>query len=163
MSGHGMRSAAALAALVLVSAAPATGQEPISDRIDRQLYYTACAPLGLYAVVVDDDEEPIGLTEDRVRTMAESRLRAARLYTSDPARAVLVMAVIVFRNAYTYTVALTKRLTDELTGRSDLYPTTGTYPSIGTHGRNPGFMMQQLTESVDALVGDYLRVNAGNC
>ena len=72
---------AVLAALLLVSAVPATGQQPISD-LDRAQFYTACVPLGLHVFVEDDDEYPIGLTEDRVRTMAESRLRAARLYTS---------------------------------------------------------------------------------
>ena len=213
-----MRLSAVLAALLLASAAPATGQEPTSDVVDQTYFWTACAPLALRVAVQDDDDDPIGLTEDRVRTMAESRLRAARLYTPLSPSLVdarlytplspglvdarlytplspglvdarlytplspglvdarlytplspglvdarLSLVVIVFRSAYTYLTTLEKRLTDEFTGRAYLYPTTVVLPYVGTHGRNPGFIMQQLTEKVDALIGDYVRVNESSC
>ena len=141
--------------------APAMGQQPISD-LDREKFYTACAPLALFVLVIDDDENPIGLTEDRVRTMVESRLRAARLYTSNPGTsAELLVTVSVFRTAFAPVVALLKRLRDEFTGLSNLYPTSYYSTRIGFHGGDPGFIMQDLSEQVDAEIGEYLRVNEG--
>ena len=42
--------------------------------------FTECAPMELAVLVLHDEVEDIGVTEERVRTMAESRLRAADLY-----------------------------------------------------------------------------------
>ena len=170
-----VRLCAVLIVLLLGSVVPATGQEPSpfvqevmawGARHDTVQFYTACAPVGLHVFVIDDDEDPIGLTVDRVRTMAESRLRAARLYTSErlSLRARLVLFVRVFRNAYAEVVEIEKRFTDEFTGRTVLRPSVSFPLVMGTPGSNPDFIiMQRLTESVDEIINRYLRVNEADC
>lgn len=153
-----------LALLLLAPALPAEGQE-IQQELEHFLLFTECAPVSLNVFVSDDDDEPIGLTGDRVRTMAESRLRAARLYAPETGDAVLELIVVVFRNAYAYNANIAKRRPDPVTGGS--MPTfTLAVPSVGTHGGGAtcaNFIMQNLTETVDRLISDYLRVNGEYC
>ena len=147
-----------LAVLLLASALPAEGQVELFE------FFTECAPVSLGVLVQDDGDEPIGLTEDRVRTMAESRLRAARLHTPEIVgnAASLYMSVIVLRNAYAYNVHIAKRRSDPFAGVTIPTILMG-FPGIGTHGGDAGFIMQNLTERVDGLISDYLRVNGEYC
>lgn len=154
------------ALLLLAPALPAEGQELQQD-LERFRFFTECAPESLSVIVGDDDDEPIGLTEDRVRTMAESRLRAARLYAPEirGSVATLDLTVVVFRNAYAYNAGIAKRRPDPFaTGTS---PTRiPLNPDIGTHGggaTGANFIVQNLTETVDRLISDYPRVNGEYC
>ena len=161
-----------LALLLIAPAIPAEGQES-QQELERFRLFTACAPVSLRVFVGDDDDEPIGLTGDRVRTMAESRLRAARLYTPDLSAATLDMGIVVFRNAYAYNAVIAKRRPDPFAPLSIFDPFTGglptsglAIPAIGTHGggaTGANFIMQNLTETVDGLISDYLRVNGEYC
>ena len=155
-----------LTLLVLPLALPVDGQEEVSE-YERFHFFTECAPMYLMLSVRDADEELVGL-EDRVRTMVASRLRAARLYTPtlllEEEEAFLDVDIVVFRGAYAYTVMLMKWRSDPLLGDSGL--TTGPrglFPSIGIHGGHATFIMQGVSERVDAIIGDYLRVNGGWC
>ena len=154
--------------LLLASAVPAGAQQEqsLSYRPNLMLF-TECAPVRL-AVNVFDNDDPIGLTWDRVWVMAESRLRAARLYDNDTTSlggAVrLYLYVSVFRNAYAYTGGIEIRMTHPYYEPGDgLLWTWSSFPETGLHGGDAGLIMRRLTERVDALIGDYLRVNAGNC
>ena len=53
----------------------------------------------MIAPITGEDAEEIGLTEDRIRTMAESRLRAAGLW-SEKLSTYLAVGVAVFQEAY---------------------------------------------------------------
>lgn len=154
-----------LAVLLLAPAVSVEGQETtIPDRIDRFDLFTECAPVELVLSVFDDEDDPVGLTEDRVRTMAESRLRAARLYDAGLSDARLSLVVTVFRNVF-LNAEIHKTRLDPFTG--DALPTGRIpVPRGGRHGGGAtaaNFIMQLLTERVDALIGDYLRVNEGYC
>ena len=95
--------------------------------------------------------------------MAESRLRAARLWTNQFS-VFLSIGVAVFRGAYAYKVTFTKWAYDSSGGRH-LATTwelpSATWPAIGTHGGNADFIMQILSEELDAFILEYLRVNTG--
>ena len=75
--------------LVLLAAAVWPGYATVQDvsGSDRFKFFNECRPMNLVVEDYDDndDAEAIGLTVARIRTLAESRLRAARLYDADAA------------------------------------------------------------------------------
>ena len=157
-----------LVALSIATTAPVVGQV---DPLEQARYFTECAPVGLGVYVSDDDDELVSLTEDRVRTMAESRLAAARLGprpVDEETDAVLFLAVTVHSAAYAYNVMPMKRLTDEFTGGTSLYY-MHVFPwvdGVGIHSGDEGgasIIMQQLTEHVDDFILTYLQRNEGYC
>ena len=131
---------------------------------DRFRLFTRCAPLGIIVSVQGDQADEIELTEERVRTMAESRLRAARLYGSR--EGVPYLAVFIFTlddgPAFVTQISLAKSLRDDMTGLergSDTWESLG----YGTHSGDAGFIMQGLSEDLDGFILEYLRVNEGYC
>ena len=111
-----------------------------------------------------DQADEIELTEERVRTMAESRLRAARLY--DSREGVPYLAVTIFTlddgPAFVWQIRLSKWLRDSMT---ELERGSFTWEDLGygTHGGDAGFIMQGLSEDLDGFILEYLRVNEGYC
>ena len=151
--------------LTFALALPLGGQE-VTDR-ERFELFTECAPVKMIAPITGEEAEEIGLTEDRIHTMAESRLRAARLWSEEPASTgFLAVGVAVFREAYSYKVTFTKWVYDS-SGSRHLARTwhrpSAAWPAIGTHGGDAGFIMQILSEELDAFILEYLRVNEGSC
>ena len=63
----------------LFSACALCGQA--SDKGERFELFNQCRPMALFFQVLDDDDPPIGLRREAIRAAAESRLRAARLYS----------------------------------------------------------------------------------
>ena len=95
--------------------------------------------------------------------MAESRLRAARLFTSTtPADTYLYVRVSVVGGAFAMRLEFKKRVSDSLSGESFL---AGTWNSgvTGTHGRDADYILQGLSEWLDRFVLEYLRVNEAAC
>ena len=111
-----------------------------------------------------DDARDIGLNEARLRVAADSRLRAARLHTSDPSRAdysSLYVNVNVAGPAFSISLEYGKRVRD-MFGR--IGPaTTWTTGSAGTHGRDSSYIVSGLSEQLDSFLSAYLRVNEEAC
>ncbi len=169
-----------LAVVVTVNACiPGEGQE-IAD-FERVALFTQCAPVGLFVYVTGDIYDSFEtMTEalahqDLIYSMAENRLWRAGLYQPgadsdfypDVSPDVqMVLLVRVSPTSYAYTGAITKRRYDRFTGGSSL-TTRLPIPHIGTHGDGAPdviiSIVEDLTESVDELIGDYLRVNEGYC
>ena len=138
---------------------------------ERFEYFTECAPLGLGVLV--SGPETVGLTEDRVRTMAESRLRAARLYAPELPGAFAVLSLLVFVSGplavfgmAAYTALIAKRRFDPITEGTSATATVdvGLLPRVLAHtsdANGADSIMKSPTERADALVADYLRVNEG--
>ena len=152
------------------------------DYIDRRELFTGCQPVRLYAEVVDA-KRTTDLTEDRIRTMAESRLRAARLFADEYSDVALLISVHVAGQAFSSDVSL----------RQDVYLRQGqTWPGpglqflhepltplelsgdfgsastwqdriTGTHGGDGGYILQGVSEQLDRFVLEYLRVNEEAC
>ena len=85
----------------------------------------------------DDDAEAIGLTVARIRTLAESRLRAARLYDAD-APTWLYVNVNVEARGFSLSVEYKKLLYDAVSGETS-YATTGGYWRRRVAWRGCGF------------------------
>ena len=148
-----------LAVLVLASAGHAGGQEVTEERFRL---FTECAPLRLNVAVApaDPDSDGIGLTEDRVRRMAESRLRAARLYDAEGEAVVRLYAIY---SGFPQVLGLDfwKTLFDPI---SEEWGVLKVYePQRYGRSEDAGFFMQSLSEMLDAFIDDYLRVNGEWC
>ena len=161
---------AILLPLPLVAESVAEGEIPCSSTKSEcfNLFFMCQSlPLAIEPFTNDDAAE-IGLTEERIQTIAESRLRAARLYQDGGIFAVLsadhylYVNVLVVGDAFGCTVGYYKRLHDEKSGTSHFAQTWYT-GRIGTHGRDAGYILQLFSEQVDKFIVEYLRVNEGAC
>ncbi len=136
----------------------------VSENVDRFQLFTRCQSLGISVYVQGDQADEIDLTEERVRTMVESRLRAARLYTSREGVPHLAVNILTLDDglAFVRQIQLSKWNRDDMTG---LERGSFTWESLGfgTHGGDAGFIMQGLSEGLDGFILDYLRVNEDYC
>ena len=148
----------------LASYCRALVQPPSEGRQARFELFTECAAVFPAVFVFGDEAEEFGLTEERVRTMAESRLRAARLYddgASPSALHVLIWTLdsgVVFRIA----IRLGKSLYDRASGVLS-QAVTWERSSLGQHSGDASFILQGLSEMLDGFILEYLRVNEGYC
>ncbi len=159
----------AVSVLCLV-AASVHGQEEPSILAELELFelFTDCRPVYLTVFVQVDAPEVSGLTEERVKSVAESRLRAARLYESNPELlsdiGLLHVAVWVQEQSRVSTskVEFLKPFTDQFTSQ---YRHTGTWESAraGIADSNGSLVMQAVSEMVDEFINEYLRVNESAC
>ena len=107
----------------------------------------------------------IGLTKDRLQLATEIRLREARLYTEDSAKAAdayLYVNANVYRAAFSLTVKYRKQLFDPVSGET-WFATTWNKSIIGTHGGDPEYITQSLSAKLGEFLVEYLRVNAKDC
>ena len=97
--------------------------------------------------------------------MAESRLRAARLFTEDKSKAngaYLYVNIHVLGPAFSVRLEYKKLLKDPVT-TSKLSAITWQSGSLGTHAGNGGYVIQSLSEYLDSFIVEYLRVNEEAC
>lgn len=158
------RFAVALAA-VLVAIFP--GQATAQDDNERFRLFNECEPMRLLVEDLSDDSAKIDLTRERVQTMAERRLRAARLYDADAIPYLYVNVGVSVRNsrrngAFNVYISYRKLLLDVASGESGLAQTwiDGSY---GTHGADADYILQGLSELLDVFVLEYLRANEDAC
>ena len=125
-----------------------------------------CTPMGLLVKIQDKEPDDLGLTKEAVVQMAESRLRAARLFTKTPfneeSYQELVVIVTGVRIAFNVRLYLTRDIDD--TG----FGSRGTVSiwelsSSGVHGGNGRFVFMAVSELVDEFVASYLRANEKWC
>ena len=132
-----------------------------AELLERFQLYTGCEPMPLFVEAVPDEND-IGLTRERVQTLVESRLRAARLFTDEGLRSYLHVTVGVFRPAWAIGITFRKPVLDHASG---LHHSADTWrsSSFGTHGGDSDYIMQRLSEEIDAFILKYLRVNEEDC
>ena len=146
---------------------PASLPVPPSLRSDYFALWNECAPIDLVVAGLSNEAADIGLTKERIQTLAESRLRAARLYAA-AARPYLYVrvGVLVSENrrggAHNIEVSFMKYLRDSVSEQNGMAQTWNT-GGFGTHSGNAGFLLQQLSEYLDRFVLEYLRVNEAAC
>ena len=151
------------------------------DGFEARNTFTGCQPVFL-SIHLDDDERSTDLTEDRIQSIAESRLRSARLLaqTSD---VILSVGALVVGSAFHGTVRMNQpvyvRLGHTWPFRVGLFlpelqgpvalpgafsrATTWGADIIGTHDGDGGYILQLLSESIDTFIADYLLVNEPSC
>ena len=145
---------------------PALASQP--DNPDRFKLFNNCERINMLVEDLHDGAATIGLTKDRIQTLAESRLRAARLYDST-ARFYLYIQVDVLTledrrfGAVAIDVSFMKVLYDVVSDRRNVAKTWNR-GSYGMHGSGGvGIILQSLSEHLDQFVLEYLRVNAAAC
>ena len=158
-----MRRALALLPLAALLTPIAAGQDAAS-RQERFELYNTCRPMQLVIEDLSDDADKIALSRESLQAAAESRLRAARLYTEDPKGsnfAYLYVNVNVFGPAFNISLEYKKLVSDEfgVAGLAPSWDSGGT----GTHGKNAGYIVSSLSQYLDRFLAAYLRVNEEAC
>ena len=152
----------ALPALALIAfPAHVLAQEmPSTQRANHFRLFSACRPMDLVVESLNDDAKEMGLTKDRLRMAAESRLRSAQLYSEGQIE-YLYVNVNVVGLAFSISLVYKKGAFDEH-GNVGMAATWNA-GKTGTHGRNPGFIISGLSELMDKFLVEYLRVNEAAC
>ena len=112
-----------------------------------------------------EDATTIGLTTGAIEIAVRSRLRAARIYSEDyseTAWSFLYVTVNLFGPAFSINVNYKKDVKD-LATMLEHRATTWNTGSVGTHGREPNFILSSVAQYADEFIDEYLRVNAGAC
>ena len=157
------RAPLALLPLAVLLAPTGAGQDAAS-RIERFELFNACRPMILVVERPSSRAAEISLTEEALQVAAESRLRAARLYTEDHERAnfaFLYVHVNVAGPAFSSSVRYRKKVTDEF----GITSTASTWEesSHGMHGKDAGYIVSNLSRHLDRFLAAYLRVNESAC
>ena len=133
---------------LLALAMAATPAQEVTD-IDRFQLFNNCDPMALVVESLHDDA-------------AESRLRGARLYTSDRSRAYLYVNVTVAGKAFSASLKYAKKMRDLATGNAGV-ASAWSRGITGTHGQEPDYIASGLSELLDRFLTEYLRVNESAC
>ena len=145
-----------------------------------------CAPVP-FGVHIDpgaEIAEKIGLTDERIRTVVESRLRGGRIYGGEASfqdllkgDRILLVNVMLQDLTFSMQAAFYKQVVD-LMGMQAAYEAEGesTDPikfsgsaqtwdrsAFGAYDGDSGFILQSLGELTDSFVNSYLRENAEAC
>ena len=148
-----------------VHAQAVSDRDRFEERIDRFQLFNACRPMRLVVEEPSPDAWAVGLTEERIQLAAESRLRAARLYTESDEEAnyaFLYINISVVDRAFNISVWYRRSVTD-LVNNSIGLATTWVTGSTGTYGGDAGFIIQGLSSYLDEFLANYLRVNDPAC
>ena len=155
------RISAVLLALTVCLPGKGRGAEVDSDM--RFWLFTECQPVSFYVYYPPDSgfgKTVTGMDTQSIETIAEIRLRNARLFDSDSPR-VLRIKVIVVADTYHVTVEFMKPVRDafDQEGRAATWSTG----SSGVHGDDANHLITSIAQHVDHFLVDYLRVNEEAC
>ena len=149
-------------------------QEPPTSLSDYDAFslWNECAPMWLLLIGPSGDAVDIGLSFERIRTLAESRLRVAQLYDAAALHDYHSPYLIVYVNvtvsedrrsgAFSIIVSFVKHVLDVVSDRSGIAATWNTV-SFGTYGGDAGYTLQAVSEELDEFILEYLRVNETAC
>ena len=129
-------------------------------RYDRFRLFNDCKPMTLNVLYVQTEVD-IGLTKERLRFAAESRLREARLFKAND-HPLLVVNVNLVGAAFGISLKYQKIVIDIATKESTL-ATTWDSATAGTHGGRTDFVISNLSGLLDQFLTEYLRVNESAC
>ena len=139
-------------------------QRHIEMRQRRFQLFNNCEQMSLSVQFMSKDSAIANIDdiEDRIQTMAESRLRAARLFT-DSASNNLSLGLTVSGPAFSAYMHYAKPLYDAVSGLTYRSPSWLFQVGSGTHGGNAEGVLQMVSEAIDLFVLEYLRVNDSVC
>ena len=144
----------------------------VQDGPDLTLYdrlYTDCARVSV-AVLIEDEAQELGVVdEERLATMAESRLRAARLYNPQSRLPALDLEVEALdgdgTNAYTARAQFSRIVRNPTTEGVFVSSTwnRGMFGWFGDRADPADSVHAGVSDFVDEFIRDYLRVNGNAC
>lgn len=158
------------------------GEAMAHEHPNRFSLYTGCAPMELH-VDVDIENSSLSLSAETVRSAAEARLRSARLYQADDGDSgtlpnqYLMVAVSGASVAFSVRLEFYRILvwpgpskhTDwwrqEYSDGSEPvgYASTWRRTAVGTHDGTYTVVLSVVSQFIDALLVDYLRMNEEDC
>lgn len=129
--------------------------------------FNECRPVRVFTRTQDLEAfyAPLASMDGRIRTMAESRLRAARIYDGAPnASGRLIVEVSRFDDSHLVTVAFVRRVFEPVNG---IWGTAATWRATDPRWRFPSYTsdsaMQVVSDGIDKFILEYLRVNESAC
>ena len=150
---------------LLALALTITPVQEVTD-VDRFKLFNNCEPMRLLVEGLRDDAADIGLTEERLQVAVESRLRGARLYTSDRGSPLgsplLYVSVSVVGSSFNTSLHYNKQFIDLASGISST-AITWFISSTGVHGQDSAYIVSSLSGPLDKFITEYLRVNESAC
>ena len=149
-----------IAAASLVLAA-STWAENVTWRDHFELWNN-CKPVKLVVEDLHKDAVDIRLTEEAVAIGVRSRLRAARLYDASALSSYLHVDVGVKDLAFSIVFRYNKFMMDIASGERGI-TSSWLRGSIGTHGRDSGYILSAVSQHTDEFIDEYLRVNEDAC
>ncbi len=123
--------------------------------------YDQCKPmrLGVGVKSLPEDAKKIGLKEESIINLAESRLPAARIYNKD-ADSYLYVGVSMFREAFNVSLQYKKPV---LFYNQWGMATTWDANAVGTHGGDANYILSAISEYMDKFILEYLKANEKDC
>ena len=152
---------AASLAVALVSSTAVGETSAFEERRARFQLFADCGPMQLTVEKLSEDAKKIGLTEESIQAAAESRLRSARLYSTE-ADQYLYINVNVVDVAFSARLEFNKVVSDPLSGER-LYATTWNSSSTGAHAGDSGYILSSVSRHLDRFLVEFLRVNEEAC
>ena len=137
-------------------------------RSDRFKLWTGCVPMFLFVSEVNTPNGA-GLTHGALQNLAESRLRAARLYGDDGSPVMLRVYVSMpaerdnDRSVVMMGLEFSKYLVDQELSASAGLAVTWDTTLFGTHGNSANYILASVSQMLDEFLVDYLRVNDDAC
>lgn len=135
------------------------------EATDKFRLLNYCQPLEIDVELRTKDAEGFGLTQRRMETKLEARLRAARLYSDGPQLMGLALTVHVVGIGWRADLVAIKPMEDTLSnarsrGISWWRAETGTASSSDTGGQ---FVLGVVDDMIDGFLAEYLRINEAPC
>ena len=150
--------------LTLCVATPALAQDEFELSYDRFRLWNNCQPFRLIVEQLGDNATEIGLKKDTIETTVRSRLRAARIYTDNGfLYPYLYVNVNVIGAAFSVSFEYIKYLNDPISNEMFFGAVTWDLSTTGTHGMDSTYILGTISELIDKLIDEYLRVNADAC
>lgn len=140
-------------------------REQVSLSMELFALFNWCQPMKIVVENLGDEATRLRLTKDRLRSAAESRLRAANLHEEggdDGDGSYLYVRVGVSRRAFVLDLQYRKLVTDLASEQMFAAPTWDEQV-FGTHGGDVLTVTALLSELLDDFMADYLRVNEIAC
>ena len=154
------RIAVVVSILPIATSSLAAAQDVASER-ERFELFNRCQPMQL-AVDLTTNATDIELTRERVRSMAERRLRATRLYDDQLGPTILHISINVAGVAFSTMVSYQKLVYEPASTEFGV-AVVWWVSKAGIHVGDGGYILQGLSESLDRFVLEYLRVNGDAC
>ena len=136
-----------------------------NELIDHFQLWHACQPVPLRVEPMKDAAVEMGLTREAIATTVRSRLRAARLYSSEdvtPGQPYLYVSVTTVRRVFDVNIYFFRWLSDPITG-VESFATTWIRGMVGHHGGDAGYVLSAVSRKTDEFIDAYLRVNESAC
>ena len=150
-----------MAASLAVTLVSSTAVGETSTALDRFRLFADCGPMGLVVEKLHEDATKIGLTKESIQAAAESRLRSARLYSTE-VNQYLYINVNVAGGGFNVGLEYKKWVSDPLSGE-EAYAATWENGSTGTHGGDSGYILSAISRHLDQFLVEFLRVNEAAC